>query len=314
MVKIFVGAGAAFLLAIFASYLLIPATVVFSKVIHLNTSAATAERAFSSSTERLKWWPRQASKTADSIGKQRHTLGEYAYAFPGQYFSGSIISIHHGQQKFNSSIHVVSFRVDSIALKWKSELPATNNPFKRISNYSTALDFKKNMAQILDSLDLYLRNDIKVYGVEVIEERVKDTILISTRWTSAVYPSTEMIYQKIGGLKDYIKAANGMETNYPMLNIFSDGGQYVNMVAIPVNKELPQNDKFVLKKMIPGKILTTEVTGGVRSPMVAVKNLEQYIEEHKLTSPAIPFESLITNRIQEKDSTKWVTKVYYPIY
>ena len=29
-------------------------------------------------------------------------------------------------------------------------------------------------------------------------------------------------------------------------------------------------------------------------------------------SPAIPFESLITNRLEEPDTSKWVTKIYYP--
>ena len=34
--------------------------------------------------------------------------------------------------------------------------------------------------------------------------------------------------------------------------------------------------------------------------------------DNALSSPAIPFESLVTNRMQEPDTSKWVTKIYYP--
>jgi hypothetical protein len=66
--------------------------------------------------------------------------------------------------------------------------------------------------------------------------------------------------------------------------------------------------------MIPGKILVTEVKGGNYTTGEALKQLDIYLDDNHLSSPAIPFESLVTDRSQETDTAKWVTKIYYPIY
>ena len=86
------------------------------------------------------------------------------------------------------------------------------------------------------------------------------------------------------------------------------------MTAIPVNKYIPTNKNFLFKRMVPGKILVTEVIGGVNTTANALKELELYITDRHLQSPAIPFESLVTDRSKQPDTSKWVTKVYYPIY
>ncbi len=314
MAKIFIGAGAALLLAILASYLLISPTVIFSKVTHLSATSAAAERAFYSEVERNKWWPAKGDPAINNDKEQNHRYGKNKYAFPQQTYSGSTIHIYHNDKKLNSTIHFVSFKTESTAIIWKAEFAATNNPFKRMSNYVAALAIKENMADILDAVKEFLAKPEGLYGHTIIEEKVKDTILMSTRWTSATYPSTEMIYGKIDMLKKYISINGGMETNNPMLNISEERGMFNTMVAIPVNKELPENEAILVKKMVAGRILSTIVTGGMRSPAAALKKIEQYIDDHKITSPAIPFESLVTNRMKEKDTLKWVTKVYYPIY
>lgn len=66
--------------------------------------------------------------------------------------------------------------------------------------------------------------------------------------------------------------------------------------------------------MIPGKILSAEIRGGTYTSKESIKRLELYMDDHKLTSPAIPFESLVTDRSKEADTARWVTKLYYPIY
>jgi len=314
MGRILMGICAALLLGLIASYFLIPQTIVFSKVMFLRSTIGAAERAFLNSKERGKWWPQQTGDSLQTIVNGVHNLENYKYEFPEKTYSGSTVKIIRGDKTVTSSIHFVPLKIDSIAVKWKSELPETKNPFKRIANYLTAIAIKKNMAQVLEAVKIFLNKDENIYGLRIIEEKVKDTILLSTKWTSAAYPSTEVIYQKIDELKKYIQANNGIETNHPMLNIFENQGTYANMVAIPLNRELPENDAFVLKKMIPGRILTTETIGGVYASKASVKKLELYIDDHKMTSPAIPFESLVSNRMAERDSNKWVTKVYYPIY
>ena len=66
--------------------------------------------------------------------------------------------------------------------------------------------------------------------------------------------------------------------------------------------------------MLPGgNILITEVKGGPEEIKKAYRQVELYISDFQRVAPAIPFESLVTDRRAEKDSTKWITRIYYPV-
>ena len=45
----------------------------------------------------------------------------------------------------------------------------------------------------------------------------------------------------------------------------------------------------------------------------AYDQIQHYISDHNRVAPAISFESLVTDRRQEPDSSKWVTRIYYPV-
>ena len=64
-----------------------------------------------------------------------------------------------------------------------------------------------------------------------------------------------------------------------------------------------------------GKILESDsIKGGKTVVDQSFKIFEQYFEDYKHTSPAIPFQLLVTDRLKEPDSLKWVTRFYYPIF
>jgi hypothetical protein len=44
-----------------------------------------------------------------------------------------------------------------------------------------------------------------------------------------------------------------------------------------------------------------------------MQQLEYYLNEHRLRPPALPFQSLVTDRLVERDTTKWITRLYYPV-
>ena len=85
------------------------------------------------------------------------------------------------------------------------------------------------------------------------------------------------------------------------------------MVAIPVNKVLPDAGEIQMKRMIPGNILVTEIRGGEATIDAAFDTFDKLITDYRKTSPAIPFQLLITNRQVVRDTSKWITKLYYPV-
>ena len=62
-----------------------------------------------------------------------------------------------------------------------------------------------------------------------------------------------------------------------------------------------------------GNILITEVKGDNKEIQKAYTQIQHYISDYKRIAPAIPFESLVTDRRKQPDSSQWVTKIYYPV-
>jgi hypothetical protein len=129
------------------------------------------------------------------------------------------------------------------------------------------------------------------------------------------YPSTAMVYSLVDELRTYISSQGARETGFPMLHIFTDDSvNYLLKVAIPVDKKLPDAGTISYRWMLGGgNILITEVKGGKNEISKAYRQIELYISEHKRVAPAIPFESLVTDRRQQPDSSQWITRIYYPV-
>ena len=62
-----------------------------------------------------------------------------------------------------------------------------------------------------------------------------------------------------------------------------------------------------------GNVLVTEIKGGTYTIKKSFDQLENYLTDAKRTSPAIPYEMMITDRSKETDTAKWVTRLYYPV-
>jgi hypothetical protein len=62
-----------------------------------------------------------------------------------------------------------------------------------------------------------------------------------------------------------------------------------------------------------GNILITEIKGGSASIDKAFKEMENYVSDYRRTPPAIPFQSLVTDRMKEPDTSKWITRIFYPV-
>ncbi len=142
----------------------------------------------------------------------------------------------------------------------------------------------------------------------------KDSTMVATKVVTASYPTTAEIYSLIDNLESYIKSNGAKENNFPMLNVRKlENSEFETMVAIPTNKELEGNGKIFFSRFVPWKVLTAEVSGGNSTVEEAFRQMKLYMSEYQKTAMAIPFQSLVTDRIQEPDTLKWVTNIYVPV-
>ena len=298
-----------FALLITGSYLFFPAKIHLKKTMYAQTSPNSAVKFLLNEKNWHSWWPASIKNPNDSV----FPFKDFEYAVNWKMISGDSILIKSKDGFVRSLINVVPISKDSVGFQWDGELQSQVNIFNRIRSYYTQKKLQNNADAILNALKIHLENDEKVYGINIEHRMVVDTLLISTKKTFAAYPTVEQVYELVNDLKKYIIINAALQTNPPMLHVVQDSNLFKTMVAIPINKTVQNSERFIIKKMVAGKILISEIKGGSGNAEAGIKTLESYMDDYHLTSPAISFQSLVTDRQKEKDSTKWVTKIYYPI-
>lgn len=299
-----------FLLVLTASvYFFIPAKQNFSYATVIANSKEGTSRILFDKDKWQTWWP--GRKENDTV----YSYKNYNYRINKIMLNSLDITIFNTAASSNGSLQITESGRDSAELIWTSTFKFSSNPLERLIQFKRSYGIKSNIRNFLETLTTYFNKQEHIYGMKVVKDRVTDTSLISIKQTFQHYPTTEDIYAMIQSLRDYIHKKGGEESNYPMLNVHFDGpNMYETMVAIPSRNDLPSEGKFLIKKMILGYILKAEVKGGIHTVIQGEKELENYVNDYKKMSPAIPFESLVTDRLHEKDTTKWVTRLYYPIF
>ena len=306
MKKVLIGLvlSIAFLLA--AVYLFIPRKIKIEAAVPLNAALPGVFRTLINDSNWKKWWP----------GETPFAYNKQTYSIQRRLFNVFDIDIYSDKDTINSQMELVLINENTMTILWNAEQISSNDPFKRFERHRLAKQTEKNMNSILQSLKTFLQKKENIYGVDIKEALVKDSALISTRRQFDHYPNVQEVDSMIQSLKKYISQNNAIEKNSPMLNVFELGNsRYEAMTAIPVDKALPKTNEFAPKFLLKGgNILEAEIQGGTYTIEKGLKELENYRADYKFNSPAIPYQLLVTDRAKEPDTTKWITKIYYPIY
>jgi len=256
------------------------------------------------------WWPGTAGP--DSAW----SLGQGQFRFREAYVASISLSARHGSLPTDLSIGAAgSTSATTLTLTANTRLSA--NPWVRLRETLAHGTVRADLEALLLQLAGRFANPDDLYRFHIEKQQVRDATLVSLKQDFDHYPGTEEVYALIARVRTHIAGKGARETNHPMLNIYpQEGGRRLTaQVAVPTDRELPAEGPFLLKRMLPGgNILMAEVRGGRSRVDSCLQALEDYVRDRNVMSPAIPFQSLVTDRTVEKDSTRWVTRVYYPVF
>lgn len=285
-------------LAVVSTYIFVPSelNIVNTELVHCN--AGGASRVINEDSNWRKW------QYEDGVE------GE-TFRVAGKFYRETVVNIERAGIMIPGKITILHLRnVDSIALRWRCSFASSFNPLKRVIQYREAVRIKKKMHFILNEIRGFLEKKENVYGMDVEESISRDSTLVVTKWVSASYPSTVDIYKQIHAIRDYVARQGAREINYPMLNVKQlQNGQFEPMVAIPVNKDLAGNGKLYPKRYVPWKILAGTVKGGDYTAEKALVQIRQYVADYERVPMGLPYQSLVTERDHEPDSSQWITRV-----
>lgn len=292
--------------AVAASYIFIPSKIRIKAVTENSMNKKAAYRYLLNEDNWTKWWP----------GPKKFHYNNTEFRFVKKMLNSFEMQLVFKKDTLNNSLLLIPVSIDSTAYTWSCEIESSKNPFKRWMQYFDARQIKNNLDRLSASLKYFLEKEENVYGFKVQRVKVTDSVLISTRRTFDHYPDIEEVGQLVQHLKDYIKKENAVEKNFPMLNVHDLGfGKYEAMVAIATDKELPATNDFMPKKVLKGgNLLEAECKGGPYAIKKGFEEFRNYKNDLEFLSPAIPYELMITDRVKEKDTARWITKFYYPVY
>ena len=298
-------------------YIFIPGKINITSSTVIPTTDIGVERFVTDENKWEKWW-------TYNNPHEKPTNPEHAKAFISnsdtfklfnKYYKSADILIHTDAQELVSKLVIISLTQDSTGIEWTSPLLMGSDPYTRLTRYLQAKHLKKSMDTVLYNLKGFLSKSENIYGIPFERNHLKDTLYFTAKTILQTRPATTEIYGLIKKLQDYAAKNSVKQTGNPIYNITEmDKNRFQLMAAIPVEKAVKEADGFSMKHMVKGSFITTEVVGGDSAVSMASKNLHQYFQDFRKTSMAMNFTMLVTDRMLQADSSKWITRLYMPVY
>jgi hypothetical protein len=277
-------------------YLLIPSPLTASGRVSFNINSNTTYRALTEQQNWDRWLP----ETFQITNKLVNTVE---------------LNVKSENATVPVSMLLIPVAKDSTIVVWKTTFAQSMNPLTRVNQYLKSQHLKDVMDNAIINFQSFVQQSENVYGIHILETSTKDTLLITTRFTTDSFPSNKIIYANINKLRAYAAQTDARQSGFPMLNVSqSDSSTFNCMVGLPINKIVKDKGSVSFVRMVPGHFLTAEIKGGAYAISKAHRMMDQYFKDFNRVSMAIPFEYLVTDRLKESDTTKWVTRIYGPVY
>ncbi|MFY8126894.1 MAG: hypothetical protein ACOVMM_00840 [Chitinophagaceae bacterium] len=297
-------------LAITLSYLLIPNEIKLENSTIVQANFNNINRQLLIKNNWINWFPENNNK---------FIIDEFEFSFsktPNE--NVLVVNVNQDKNNFKAYYQLSQIAFDSILIQTTSTTKSKSGWINdKIKNYFFSKKLNKALNSFIGIFKKFAEDKKSFYGLTAKLTKLPDSCMIAKKAICVNYPTTHQIYKEIEALEQYAKANNASAIKPPMLHVKQlQPLGYEFMVSLPVNKRLASKGDIVFKQMLPyGNYLESDsIIGFTKKVDSLFLSFENYKNDYNFTSPAIPFQSLITNRKLIKDSTKWVTKFYYPVF
>ncbi|MFA6087358.1 hypothetical protein [Mucilaginibacter sp.] len=300
------------LLAFISIYFIIPQHITAKSVAHVDVTDVNVFKFIIKPGSWKKWWPGEHTGTDSTV----YTHNGTTYTLQKSTNSDIQVQVKKGDDVLDSHITYLATDDGATDVTWYASKQSSTNPFERIADFIGIKNTQKDMNTILGYFKQFIQKDVNVYGLSFKIKKITNPLLITTSTTTKTYPAMETVYGLIENLHKQIASQGAKELGSPMLNVNqTDDNEYEVRVALPINKAIIPGAGTKLNEMVKGgNVLEADVKGGPNTISGAFIQLKNYQKDHGLISPAMPYEQIITNRLAEKDTAKWVTRIYWPVF
>lgn len=294
-------------------YFFIPDKIIVTRSITANANQSGVYRFLSDTSNWARWWP--GSSSADKDLDRVLESGGYRFKKTVEGYNSFGIIIEKGRSADSSVLHIFSMGNDSLTIEWGAIINTGSNPFTKIRQYYKAKDIGKKLEVVLAAMQKHISSVKHIYGIEIKREKIQIEFMASIKKPFSRYPTTEDIYAEMGQIRKYIAQVKAIEIDYPILNISAlDSSRFQLVVAVPVDRQVPNSGIFTDTRLLKnGNMLVTEITGGTHTVDSALNQIDMYAQDHKYLNVALPFQQILTDRTKVADTSKWTTRIGYPV-
>ncbi|QNA44477.1 hypothetical protein [Lacibacter sediminis] len=290
-------------------YGFIPSTITISKTASVKCIDKNVLLLLGNKQGWSKWLPKE-SFASDLIQYK-----DYQFKLGGATYTTVTFDALSDADVIFNEIGFVKDSVTKTKISVISSIATGMNPFTRFRKWQMMKNYESVVDGLFQQLINFAEDKKNIYGVDITDGRIPDSLFISTRKTFDHHPTETETYQLIDQLAAYSNSQNAKQVNPPMMHVERlDSAHFEMMVALPIDKAIENSGIFSFKQMVKGNTLIAEVRGGRSTIDNGLKALEQFKSDYQFTSPAISFELMITDRRAEPDTSKWITRLYFPIF
>jgi hypothetical protein len=292
--------------------LIIPATVKKTTSVVPRVPETVVTRHMALKKGWALWWP-------DEKGISLKDSSSYSYRgltfkIEKTTFTQLNVTVSEGNTRIPTVISLVPGRNMMTEVSWSFIYPVGTDPLNRLLRFRRPAEMEAIVGDLLKHFMNFVEDEKNVYGLDIEYAKVQDSLVMTTRSISGKYPTTAEVYEMVGKLQNFAGEKKIGKNRPPMLNIIAtDDSRYRITVALPVLERADPPKDIAFSRLILGNILISEVRGGNHTVEQAFSRVKRFIEDRRHTSPAIPFQMLVTDRMAEPDTSKWITRIYYPI-
>lgn len=299
--------------SLIAIYIFIPARITITSAAIAGAPDVAIERLLMDESHWPAWWKNCELNKFHSATISQH---KYTITLKQKYYKSLQFDLEAPDEKpVSSRLTLIPLRKDSTGFEWTCQLEAGNNPIQRFQNYRKAREIKFLLDSSLQPCVRFFSTTENVYGIQIERTKLPDTLFVTAKKIFSNKPNQQDIYTLIKQIEKYIQAQGTKPSGSAIYNISQlTINQFQLMAGIPVSSRIKENKPFEIKYMVPGSFLVTEVLGGEYSIQHSAQQLKQYFQDYKKTSMAMSFTMLVTDRSLQPDSSRWITRLYEPVY
>lgn len=302
----------AILIAILLLFIFLPLQSNVHEQVKIKANVNALNRQFVRDTSWHNWWPGKVELKTNTIVIHQ---GEFTFKRGIVYLNKIAFEVSSGSFSTPATLNILPEANGDITISFNSAIELERNPIKRIQSLLLSYNLKKAFEIVLKFQSVYFSSATNLYDVDIKEDTVHFQFYATLTKNFPYEPSLKEEYTMIEEVKRYIKRNQSTEKGPPMLNVTKMINEFFTQVAIPTDINLPSIGDVKTKWMLKGgHILKAEVKGGTRLISNAKQQVKNYIFDNHRREIAIPFESLITNRLEQPDTSKWITEIYFPVY